>query len=95
MAETADIATRPCPECGLELRPGVHECPSCGCAPGGTALVDHLPSADADNRLAAPALLVAGLVAAEAALAVISPVAAAVVGGVALAGLAARALSRH
>jgi len=95
MAETAAVpVVRECPECGLSLPMGPGDCPCCGCAPGGTGLVDHLPASDADIRQAPLAFAVAGLVALEAVLAVLAPVAAAVVGGVVVACALARLLRR-
>ena len=95
MAETAATATRVCPECGLDVPLSVHDCPCCGCAPGGTGLVDHLPPADNDNRLAPVALAVAGVVAGLAVLAAFEPVAAIVLAVALLALLAALALRRR
>jgi hypothetical protein len=89
MAETAGTATRVCPECGLDLPLSVRDCPCCGCAPGGTGLVDHLPPADNDNRLAPVALAGAGVVAGIVVLATIAWVAAIVLAVVCLAALAA------
>ena len=95
MADMAGTATRVCPECGLELPTAARDCPCCGCAPGGTGLVDHLPPADNDNRFAPVALVVAGLVAGFAVLAALAPIAALVVGAVGLVALAVVALRRR
>jgi hypothetical protein len=95
MAETAGTATRVCPECGLDLPLSTRDCPCCGCAPGGTGLVDHLPPADNDNRLAPVALAIAGVVAGVAVLAAFSLVAAIVVAVAFLVLLAALALDRR
>jgi hypothetical protein len=89
MAEMAPSATRVCPECGLDVPLSVHDCPCCGCAPGGTGLVDHLPPADNDNRLAPVALVAAGAVAGIAVLATVALVAAIVLAVACLALLAA------
>jgi hypothetical protein len=82
VADMAGTATRVCPECGLDLPVGARDCPCCGCAPGGTGLVDHLPTADNDNRLAPVALAAAGVVAVLAVLAAVAPLAAVVVAAV-------------
>ena len=95
MTDLAGTAIRECPECGLELPASARDCPCCGCAPGGTGLVDHLPPADNDNRFAPVALVAAGLVAGEVVLAALAPVAAVVVGAGGAVLLAARAMRRR
>ena len=95
MAEAATTATRVCPECGLDIPVGARDCPCCGCAPGGTGLVDHLPPADNDNRFVPVAFVGAGLVAGEAVLLALAPVAAVALGAAAAVGFGARALLRR
>jgi hypothetical protein len=91
----AEVATRECPECGLARPAGARDCPCCGCAPGGTGLVDHLPPADADHRLAPVALVVAGLISGIAVLAALAPVAAIAVGASCAVALAVRIMLRR
>jgi hypothetical protein len=95
MSDMAGTAVRECPECGLVLPMAARDCPCCGCAPGGTGLVDHLPPADNDNRFAPVAVVAAGLVAGEVVLAALAPVAAIAVGAGAVALVAVRAAARH
>lgn len=95
MTDLAGTAIRECPECGLELPASMRDCPCCGCAPGGTGLVDHLPPGDNDNRFAPVALVGAGLVAGEVVLIALAPVAAAVAGAGGVVALAVRRMRRR